>query len=139
MLLQDNLEGIQHLAIFSTDVNRSREFYEKLGFKVKLVEQVPEEPAPIKVVFVELHGLTLELVEFSGDKAKQIGARGDGHIDHVALNVKDIDKAYTELTVNGFKALEENAPSYLHFWKNGTRYFTILGPDGEKVEFSQIL
>ncbi len=34
MLLQDNLEGIQHLAIFSTDVNRSREFYEKLGFKV---------------------------------------------------------------------------------------------------------
>ncbi|MCJ7520280.1 MAG: VOC family protein [Anaerolineaceae bacterium] len=139
MLLQDNLEGIQHLAIFVTDINRSRDFYEQFGFKVKLSEAIPAEPEPVKVAFLELNGLTLELVELGGDMRKQIGSRDDGHIDHVALNVKDIDKAYTEMTANGFKALEENAPVFLNIWKNGTKYFTIRGPEGEKVEFSQIL
>jgi lactoylglutathione lyase len=139
MLLQDNLEGIQHLAIFVTDINRSRDFYEQFGFKVKLSEAIPAEPEPVKVAFLELNGLTLELVELGGDMRKQIGSRDDGHIDHVALNVKDIDKAYTEMTAKGFKALEENAPVFLNIWKNGTKYFTIRGPEGEKVEFSQIL
>jgi lactoylglutathione lyase len=139
MLLQDNLEGIQHLAIFVTDINRSRDFYEQFGFKVKLSEAIPAEPEPVKVAFLELNGLTLELVELGGDMRKQIGLRDDGHIDHVALNVKDIDKAYAEMTAKGFKALEENAPVFLNIWKNGTKYFTIRGPEGEKVEFSQIL
>lgn len=139
MLLQDNLEGIQHLAIFVTDINRSRDFYEQFGFKVKLSEAIPAEPEPVKVAFLELNGLTLELVELGGDMRKQIGSRDDGHIDHVALNVKDIEKAYAEMIANGFKALEENAPVFLNIWKNGTKYFTIRGPEGEKVEFSQIL
>jgi len=139
MLLQDNLEGIQHLAIFVTDINRSRDFYEQFGFKVKLSEAIPAEPEPVKVAFLELNGLTLELVELGGDMRQQIGSRDDGHIDHVALNVKDIEKAYAEMIANGFKALEENAPVFLNIWKNGTKYFTIRGPEGEKVEFSQIL
>ena len=139
MLLQDNLEGLQHLAIFVSNLNRSRTFYENLGFREKLREEVPSEPEPIKVSFVELNGLTLELVELGGEMRSQVASRGDGHIDHVALNVKDIDKAYAELTANGFIALEENAPEFLNFWKNGTKYFTVHGPDGEKVEFSQIL
>jgi len=139
MLLQDNLEGIQHLAIFVTDINRSRDFYEQFGFKVKLSEAIPAEPEPVKVAFLELNGLTLELVELGGDMRQQIGSRDDGHIDHVALNVKDIEKAYAEMIANGFKALEENAPVFLNIWKNGTKYFTIRGPEGEKVEFSQSL
>ena len=27
----------------------------------------------------------------------------------------------------------------LPFWENGVRYFTVLGPNGEKVEFNQYL
>ena len=139
MLLQDNLEGIQHLAMFVTDINRTREFYEQFGFKLKLATEIPNEPEPVKLAFIELNGLTLELVELGGEMRKQVGTREDGRIDHVALNVKDINKAYAELTAKGFKALEENAPVFLNIWKNGTKYFTIRGPEGEKVEFSQIL
>ena len=139
MLLQDNLEGIQHLAMFVTDLKKSRAFYEQFGFKEKLAAEIPMEPEAVKLAFLELNGLTLELVELGGDMRKQIGSREDGHIDHVALNVKDIDKAYAELTSKGFKALEDPAPVFLNIWKNGTKYFTIRGPEGEKVEFSQIL
>jgi catechol 2,3-dioxygenase-like lactoylglutathione lyase family enzyme len=139
MLLQDNLEGIQHLAMFVTDIKRSQEFYGQFGFKLKLAAEIPNDPEPVKLAFIELNGLTLELVELGGEMRKQVAARDDGRIDHVALNVKDIDKAYAELTSKGFKALEENAPVFLNIWSKGTKYFTIRGPEGEKVEFSQIL
>ena len=138
MLLKDNLMDTQHLAIFVTDVERSRKFYEQFGFTEKLSDQIPMEPEPVKLLFMELNNLTLELVELGGDMRKQIAAREDGHIDHVALNVKDIDKAYAEMTAAGFKALEEDAPVFLPLWDNGTKYFTVRGPDGEKIEFSQI-
>ena len=139
MLLQNNLQGIQHLGIFVTEINRSRAFYEQLGFTEKLDYEIPTEPEPVKLLFLELNGLTLELVEQGGEMQKQIAAREDGHIDHVALNVKDIDKAYADLTAADFKVLEKDAPVFLPLWENGTKYFTVHGPDGEKVEFSQIL
>jgi len=139
MLLQNNLQGIQHLGIFITDINRSRTFYEQFGFTEKLSGEIPMEPEPVKLLFLELNGLTLELVEQGGEMREQIAAREDGHIDHIALNVKDIDKAYADLTAAGFKSLEEDAPVFLPLWENGIKYFTVRGPDGEKVEFSQIL
>ncbi len=113
MLLQDNLQGIQHLAIFVTDINRSRSFYEQFGFKEKLSNEIPMDPEPVKLLFLELNGLTLELVELPGEMRKQVAAREDGHIDHVALNVKDIDKAHEDLAAAGINALEEDAPVFL--------------------------
>ncbi len=139
MLLEGILEGIQHLAIFTVDLKRSREFYEQFGFREKLATEMPADPEPLKIAFLELNGLTLELAEFSGETRKEIAERRDGHIDHVALNVKDIDKAYAELTAKGFKTIEDPAPVFMDIWEKGTKYFTIQGPDGEKVEFSQIL
>ena len=138
MLLQDNLEGLQHLAIFVTDLNRSCKFYAQFGFTEKLRAQVPEDPEPVKVCFMELNGLMLEIVELGGAQRSEVASRADGHLDHVALNVKDVHKAYAELTAKGFKALEDNPPEHLNFSENGTEYFTICGPDGEKIEFSQI-
>lgn len=139
MLLKDNLSDSQHLAIFVTDVDRSVKFYEQFGFEVILSEDVPMEPDPVRLRFMKFNHLTIELVELGGEARKQVAAREDGHIDHIAMDVKDVDKAYTELTAAGFTALEENAPVFLPLWENGTKYFTVRGPDGEKIEFSQII
>lgn len=38
----------------------------------------------------------------------------------------------------GYKILE-SAPVFLQFWKNGCKYFNIIGPDGERLEFNQVL
>ncbi len=38
----------------------------------------------------------------------------------------------------GFHPIEA-APVKLDFWENGCMYFNILGPDGERLEFNQIL
>ena len=67
-----------------------------------------------------------------------IRQRKDGHVDHVAFDVEDIDVAFETLTNAGFNVLEEQ-PLFLPFWKNGCKYFNITGPDGERLEFNQIL
>jgi lactoylglutathione lyase len=139
MLLKDNLLDSQHLAFFVTDVDRSVKFYEQFGFEVILHEDVPMDAGPVRLRFLKFNHLTLELVELPGDAKKEIAARSDGHIDHIAMDVKDVDKAYAELTAAGFKALEPEAPVFLSIWEKGTKYFTVRGPDGEKVEFSQIM
>lgn len=139
MLLKDNLFDSQHLGIFVTNLERSRKFYEQFGFEQILKYEGPMEPEPVKLCFLRFNHLTLELVELPGDLKKEVAARSDGHIDHIALNVRDVDKAYKELTAAGFKALEENAPVFMPLWEKGTKFFTVRGPDGEKVEFSQIL
>ena len=53
-------------------------------------------------------------------------------------NVDDIEETFGHVKENGFD-IQENAPVLLNFWKMGCRYFTISGPDGERLEFNQIL
>jgi catechol 2,3-dioxygenase-like lactoylglutathione lyase family enzyme len=69
----------------------------------------------------------------------EITARRDGHIDHIALNVLDIEAAYAEIRAAGLEILEPDVPVFLPFWAHGVKFFTVRGPDGEKVEFNQIL
>jgi lactoylglutathione lyase len=52
--------------------------------------------------------------------------------------VADIDETFATVKEAGFKVVED-APVFLQFWKNGCRYFNITGPDGERLEFNQIL
>jgi lactoylglutathione lyase len=42
------------------------------------------------------------------------------------------------LKEGGFSPIEME-PVYLPFWKKGCKYFYILGPDGERLEFCEIL
>jgi lactoylglutathione lyase len=139
MLLEGNLNGLQHLGMFVTDIEKSKAFYKQFGFKEVLVKTVPNEPDDVELAFLEQGGFTIELVQFGGDMKQQIANREDGQIDHVALNVKDVDKAYADVLAAGFEVLEENAPVAMDLFANGVKFFSIRGPDGEKVEFNQML
>ncbi|HEY6975071.1 MAG TPA: VOC family protein, partial [Chitinophagaceae bacterium] len=79
-----------------------------------------------------------EIYQFPAPESGQIKDRKDGHIDHIAFDVPDIDSAFAALKNAGFNVVEE-APVFLNFWKNGCKYFNITGPDGERLEFNQIL
>ena len=48
-LLKDNFRGIQHLGIPVTDLQRSVDFYMRLGFKRILSAEVPENNDVVKV------------------------------------------------------------------------------------------
>ena len=91
-----------------------------------------------QVSMMELNGMIIEIYQLPEPENAEIRTRKDGHIDHIAFDVDDIDAAFSELKSNQYQVLQPE-PVFLPFWKNGCRYFSILGPDGEKLEFNQIL
>ena len=61
-----------------------------------------------------------------------------GAIDPIALDVKDIDSLFEFMKAKNFHLLD-NQVNKLPFWENGVKFFTILGPNKEKIEFCERL
>ncbi len=133
-----NIGGIQHAGIPVANIRVSEAFYGKLGF-----ENVMEAPFDFNndkgtAIMMQRGNIIIELYEFPGEALTEIRKRKDGHIDHIAFDVPDIDTTFTAIKEAGFNVIED-APVFLQFRKSGCRYFNITGPDGERLEFNQIL
>lgn len=120
--------GLQHIGIPTNNINQTVSFFEKLGFEIILDTINPNNNS--KVVFLRIQNTVIETWEDENIIAKA------GAIDHIALNVEDIDAAYTEAENQSFEILE-NEIQFLPFWEKGVRFFTIVGPNGEKIECNQ--
>ena len=132
------LNHIQHIGIPVTNIQASEVFYERLGFRNVMATTFQYNGDTGNVAMMRRDSMIIELYQMPEAKLKEIRQRGNGHIDHVAFDVDDIDQTFETLRSNGFNILEEE-PVFLAFWKNGCKYFNITGPDGERLEFNQIL
>jgi lactoylglutathione lyase len=128
MNIIENVTGIQHIGIPTNNIDTTIEFYKRLGFCITYQTIIDGT----SVVFLNLHNITIEAYQ-NGQASMTLGA-----IDHIALNVSDIDEALNYAVNKDFNILEESI-RFLPFFKNGVRFFTIEGPNNEKVEFNQIL
>ncbi|MFD0795058.1 VOC family protein [Mucilaginibacter litoreus] len=133
-----NITAIQHIGIPVTNIGDSQTFYERLGFEKVMLGGFIENGKPGACVMMQRGNMIMELYQLPEPALDEIRSRGNGHIDHVAFNVPDIDEAFTMAKQAGFNVIEPE-PVFLHFWKNGCKYFNITGPDGERLEFNQIL
>ena len=137
MTMQENVMGMQHLGLPCLDMEKSMTWYtEVLGFE-KIEEKVMPEDN-IHAAFLKKGNLVLEMYHLDEETMKEISARSDGHIDHLALDVKDIQAAFEEMKKTGCTFLDEEIQT-LPFFEKGVKFFTVLGPGGEKVEFNQFL
>lgn len=130
MELKEELNGIQHIGIPTNDIEETIRFYETLGFEAAF--RTVNTQANEKVAFLKLSSLVIETYE---NKAAKMQA---GAIDHVAIDVKNIETVYECINEAGLNTTNDTI-HYLPFWENGVRFFTIEGPNKEKVEFSQYL
>lgn len=121
--------GLQHLGIPTADVQKTIDFYAKFGFEITWQRS---EPAEDRVAFLKCGSCVIETYYCASP------AMANGAADHIALDVSDIEAVYAYVQELGFKALEGHITD-LPFFENGVRYFTILGPNHEKLEFNQIL
>lgn len=128
MDIREQIRGGQHIGLPTADMDRTMAFYRRLGFE-PVYETINEGN---RVAFLRQGDVTVETYEMDGAAGKP------GAIDHVALDVTDVDRLFDQLSQEGFRPLE-GAVQFLPFWERGVRFFTILGPNGEKVEFSQML
>ncbi len=135
-MLSARITGFQHLGVPVMDLQRSKMFYLRLGFREVMATTLSTPDGEIHVAMLEIAGFVLELYQLPGTLGAEIGTRGHGHIDHFALNVDDIQQVWATVKAADIAPLE-NAPVFLPFWEKGVYYFNILGPDGERVEFNQ--
>ena len=130
MELGDYCTGIQHIGIPTDDMDKTVSFYQSIGFREALGTVNEKEHA--RVEFLQNGNLMLETYE-----SKNV-SRKTGAIDHFCIDVKDMKKVYEYLKSHGFQMLETEI-QFLPFWEHGVQFINILGPNGEKIEFSQKL
>lgn len=132
------INRLQHIGLPITNMEVSQAFYERLGFQNVMQSSFMYEDKAGKVSMMKRDGIIIELYQMPEPELSSVKQRRDGHIDHIAFDVDDIDEIFTLLTKEGFQVVEEK-PVYLNFWEKGCKYFYIVGPDGERLEFCQIL
>jgi catechol 2,3-dioxygenase-like lactoylglutathione lyase family enzyme len=142
MQLADNLHGVQHLGIFVPDIEKAVEFYsEKLKFSTDYTPSIATDEGNIQIAFMERDGMLVELVQLVGDELEEVKTRGDGHIDHFAIDVFDIDNAiqtHLERGMDLHPSTADGAQSFPLF-SEGVKYVFFSGPFNEKIEFNQAL
>jgi len=135
---QEVLGGWSHLGIPVTDIDASVKFYKAFGFGVMMEATIPVGEEDIKITIVERGGLSLEFYRLLAADLPEIRGRKDGKIDHFAMGVRDVDRAFAELRAAGVKPIEDS-PVDLPIGPKGVRFFNVRGPDGEKMELNQRL
>lgn len=132
------INHLQHVGIPVGNLENSQKFYEKLGFQRVMHAVFLHGGEPGKVSMMKRDGIVMELYQMPEPELSRVKQRNDGHIDHIAFDVDDIDETFALLKNEGFPVLEES-PVFLNFWEKGCKYFNIEGPDGERLEFCQII
>ena len=126
------MTGVGHVGVPVSSLEKSIEFYEKLGFHPAFRGNVGGS----LVAMMEQNGLIFELFQ-QPTEMDAVMPRDTGCIDHLAISVNDIDKAYADITALGMKVID--GICQIPCWENGTKYFMIEGPDKERIEFAQVL
>ena len=121
--------GVQHIGIPTNDINKTIEFYHALGFETVLRTVNGTE----EVAFLQLHNLMIETYQNHQAKMEY------GAIDHIAIDVKNIEDLFNTIKEAGTFTILDNQVNSLPFWENGVKFFTIEGPNKEKIEFCERL
>ncbi len=124
------ITGLQHIGIPTNDLEETIAFYETLGFQIAF--QTVNGPAEERVAFLKMGDVTIETYE------NKQAALSNGALDHIALNVTDIEAVFEVAKEKGLCILDTEI-QFLPFWENGVKFFTVVGPNKEKVEFNQYL
>ena len=127
-MIKERIRGMQHIGLPTNDMKATIAFYESLGFEIATRHINNGED----VVFLTLGNVCVETYE----NGQAVGIHGA--IDHICLDVEDIEKTWEEAKALGLNFIDSEI-NFLPFWANGVRFFNVLGPNGEKVEFGQIL
>jgi lactoylglutathione lyase len=133
--MKHNPTGLAHVGIPCSDVKKSVAFYEQFGFKTVASG---ENLSGFHIAMVRLGDCTLELYQSVDPSVNDVANLKNGHVDHVALAVDNLEGLYEEclekgipVVTNGIESIGVWAPKECH-------YFIIVGPDGERIEFAHV-
>lgn len=132
------INQIQHVGFPVLDIGVSEAFYQKLGFKNVMASNYGVRGEKGRTVMMGRDNIVIELYQMPLEEMIEVINKKNGHIEHIAFDVNNIDEAFRQLKKASFRIMEQE-PVFVPFWKKGCKYFNVVGPDGEILEFNQIL
>ncbi len=127
MKISENVTGLHHIDIPTSQVVDSMLFYAEIGFEVVDYGSDPETGLPVNVM--QAGDLIIML---SGREAADVE---DQRI-HFSINVRDAEKALDDVCSRGLNNIDDEL--HTASWNGGTiRYFTVEGPNKELIQFCQ--
>ena len=127
--IADFCSGVNHIGVPTLDYNKSVAFYEGLGSKKAHTKVNPNGQ---QVAFMQCGNLIVETYDKEG-AAMKIGA-----INHIAVDVHNIDDLYQIIKAKGYTFIQDKVTP-LPYWEKGIKYFSIEGPNKETIEFCERL
>lgn len=113
------ITGISHIAVYTSDAAAADHFYREVIGAAKLPD--PEDPRGIRYAvtatqFVEVLPLP--------------SGQGINRLDHCAFNTEDVEGLRKYLNAKAWKT-----PATVTKGADGSRWFTVVDPEGNKVQF----
>ena len=128
---------INHVGLCLRDLDRSRRFYEALGFEEALDMAVPddpmhrlvqlEKPVGLRAVYLTLGSFVLELLHFAeqAPPAREARVMNEVGLTHLSIGVEDLAAARATVDDNGGEVLADTDVGVA---------VMVRDPDGQLVE-----
>ena len=115
------ITGVSHLAVYTSDAAATDHYYREVIGAAK--EADPENPAGVKYAFSSTQ--FIEVLPLPANA-------GVNRMDHAGFNTADAEGMRKYLAAKGWKT-----PSSVTKGKDGSRWFAVNDPEGNKIEFVQ--
>ena len=127
----EEITRINHVGLRVRDLDISREFYAKLGFKFIVG---PVGPEPVAII-EHPSGVNINLILNASADAPDTNILMEDSVKypgytHIALEITDVDSASNKIQKLGLTITEK--VEY-----KGARFFFVRDPDGNVIEFHQ--
>ena len=127
------IKGLAHVGLYVSDADIEVKFYtEVLGFKLIWENVNKGDDGDYIVKFVQLGDCVIEIVQFP----KPI-TLPDGHFDHIALDVENLDEVMEDLKAKGIEYDEGSYCVNPGTFEHGSRWVLFRGPSGEHLELNE--
>ncbi len=132
--MREHIKGLHHIGIPTRDMEATVKFYTNLGAEIYFDKIDQEDGQPVRVVIFDFYGIKIEAYE------RKNASGQPGAIDHIAFEAADIITLYQKAKESGCVMMEDCAEHVqpTTYWPQDIRWFIVVGPNGEKVEFSEI-
>jgi catechol 2,3-dioxygenase-like lactoylglutathione lyase family enzyme len=115
------ITGISHIAVYTSDFAATDHYYSAIIGAAKLPD--PEDPHGIRYAVSDTQ--FVEVLPLPADA-------GVNRLDHIAWNVSNAEDMRQYLAAFGWKT-----PEHITKGDDGSRWFEVLDPEGNKVQFVQ--
>jgi len=120
-----------HIGLGTNDIEATVNYYiNVLGFE--LIGDF-KSPADEPIKFLKMGDLVYEIYTPNG------GVATPGKIDHICLESQDIEADYRYCVEQGYEMCTDGIQELPTVWEKGVRYFKLLTPSGEAIEYCQVL